>query len=190
MAEACASCNHDGHGPDHVVCAAADCLDTPDEADLHEIVNGVFLGGERAAISWDVLEERQIRAVINCAAEIASPFGKKGVKYQYPDLDNHDAAHLGRIFDEAGTFIDAALHQGDHVLVHCFEGRSRSAAVIIAFLMLRRGLDYPEALELVQRQRPLVRTRPPSQWFQDVLQNLPVKGCTHKQSPSEEQSNC
>jgi protein-tyrosine phosphatase len=47
-------------------------------------------------------------------------------------------------------FIDTALGEGGCVLVHCHEGRSRSVALVAAYLMARRGMDLAGALARIR----------------------------------------
>ena len=59
--------------------------------------------------------------------------------------------------DRLHNFIDSALAaEGSSVLVHCQQGQSRSAAVVVSYLMRTRGLDYDDAFELVCSRRPQV----------------------------------
>lgn len=44
--------------------------------------------------------------------------------------------NIGGFFEEACTYTDEALGGGGKVLIHCFEGRSRSGAVMLAYLMM------------------------------------------------------
>jgi predicted protein tyrosine phosphatase len=46
------------------------------------------------------------------------------------------------------------------VLVHCAQGVSRSAAVLIGWLMAREGLSYEVALAQMQAVRPQVQPNP------------------------------
>lgn len=55
---------------------------------------------------------------------------------------------------QAQSWIDAALSSGGAVLVHCHEGKSRSVTLLLAFLMLSRGLTLSEALAHMRAVHP------------------------------------
>lgn len=40
------------------------------------------------------------------------------------------------------------------VLVHCRQGRSRSAAIVVAFLMMYRGMTAAAALTMIRKSMP------------------------------------
>uniref|UniRef100_A0A2N9IIT8 Tyrosine specific protein phosphatases domain-containing protein n=1 Tax=Fagus sylvatica TaxID=28930 RepID=A0A2N9IIT8_FAGSY len=65
--------------------------------------------------------------------------------------------NIGSIFEEASDFIDHV--EGGRVLVHCFEGKSRSAT-LVAYLMLRKNA-FKEAWKTLRvhgrAQPPLLR---------------------------------
>ena len=54
---------------------------------------------------------------------------------------------------DALEFIDMALKAGGSVLVHCSQGVSRSATLVIAYLMWRTGLSYDEVFAKVKESR-------------------------------------
>ena len=64
-----------------------------------------------------------------------------------------DAHRLETYLDEATAFIQRHLQNGC-VLVHCSAGKSRSVAVVVAYLCRYAGMSYIEALALVKARRP------------------------------------
>ena len=52
-------------------------------------------------------------------------------------------------------FIEAGIEAGG-VLVHCFGGRSRSAAFICAYIMSSRSCSYLDAYNVIYAVRPLI----------------------------------
>jgi dual specificity phosphatase 12 len=54
--------------------------------------------------------------------------------------------NLIRHFKTAVDFIKGAVKGGGTVLVHCFAGVSRSASVVIAYLMREHGLPMMDAM--------------------------------------------
>jgi hypothetical protein len=61
---------------------------------------------------------------------------------------------------EALNFINWQLEQGHTVLVHCAAGISRSASVVIAYLMMTRGMTLAEAYQYAKSRRPIVEPNP------------------------------
>ena len=75
-------------------------------------------------------------------------------------------------FDDLSTFKlpeDKLLEcydfiSGGPTLVVCTAGRSRSAAVCIAYLIKRKGMTLKDATELVRKARPIIE---PNSGFMD-----------------------
>lgn len=71
---------------------------------------------------------------------------------QLSDVPSED---LLRHFEDTYAFIEEGVQKGA-VLVHCYFGVSRSATVVIAYLMKKYNLSYLEAFEKTKTKRPLV----------------------------------
>ena len=72
---------------------------------------------------------------------------------QVSDLPDEDIlSHLG----EAIEFMDSAISRGGSVLVHCFRGRSRSATVVIAYLMYKHHYKLEKAFFKVKSKRDCI----------------------------------
>lgn len=62
----------------------------------------------------------------------------KFVYKRIPIEDSYDE-DISKYFDEGIEFIKNAIDKGDSVLVHCREGRSRSVAMIISYLIVAKN---------------------------------------------------
>lgn len=70
------------------------------------------------------------------------------------DLLTYD---LTQHFEEAYQFIDENLRAKRNVLVNCHAGVSRSAAIVISYIMKKLGLNFEAAFEIVKSRRPRIR---------------------------------
>lgn len=139
------------------------------------ITNSLFIGGALAARSVYTLQHFGITHILClCSNEIGQSDS------QYPDLfeyknfsisDNEDS-NISGIFEEACDFIDHVEQIGGKVLVHCFEGKSRSATVVLAYLMLRKKLTLLEAWNALKRVH---RRAQPNDGFAKILLDLDRK---------------
>ncbi|KAL5564852.1 hypothetical protein UlMin_028016 [Ulmus minor] len=160
---------------EHILDRIALISDAANTEKPSSITNSLFIGGALAARSVFTLQNLKITHILClCSNEIGQSDS------QYPDLfeyknfsisDNEDA-NISSIFDEASSFIDYVEKIGGKVLVHCFEGRSRSATVVLAYLMLRKNFTLLEAWNTLKRVH---RRAQPNDGFAKVLLNLDKK---------------
>jgi atypical dual specificity phosphatase len=57
-------------------------------------------------------------------------------------------------FEECNEFIDQALEGGGRVFVHCAMGVSRSATVVVAYMMYKQKYRWRPALQYVTSKHP------------------------------------
>ncbi|KAL0038049.1 hypothetical protein WJX79_000323 [Trebouxia sp. C0005] len=84
----------------------------------------------------------------------------KRYKRLHVKLEDADHANLLLHVPSASAFIQSALYGGGQVLVHCAAGISRSATVVMAYLMKTEQLTPEEALEAVRQHAPWVDPNP------------------------------
>jgi len=128
-----------------------DCLDA--SAYPSEILEGVlFLGSTLALEKQHVLDNIGITHVVSVIdRKVRSPACQQQL---WCSIADDPLANLTPVMAKALPFIVDALAGGGRVLVHCEQGRSRSASVVVAHLMQSQNLDVDAALKLVQQQRP------------------------------------
>lgn len=118
---------------------------------MSQIIPGLFLGGMRDAFDSSVSSGA---TVINVALEVPkTPYAKR---YVHVSLRDTSSEKINIYFDEIAEIIDKELNEGNKVLVHCFAGISRSASIVIAYIMKKYRWSYSKAYVFVKTKRPIV----------------------------------
>lgn len=135
-----------------------------------------YAGSQDAAANLDLLVSKGITHVVNAAASSVRDHHRTLLSYlSVPLLDLTDSQLSEPMLALVNNFIEEALSsttpggRRGAVLVHCNAGVSRSAAVIVAFLMMNRGIRYDDAMALVRAARPIAC---PNEGFRRQLKDL------------------
>lgn len=117
------------------------------------VCDNLFLGDAASSMAPDVAA---YDLIVNVTREV--PFSKclrsdqETARFDILDDDASDQQAMANVCVSAATLIDTALSAGKKVLVHCLEGKQRSATVAAAFL-IRKGLPPILAIEHVHAAR-------------------------------------
>lgn len=144
-------------------------LELPREP-YNEVYPGVLLGDGMTALCVGLLRRMGVTHVLNAACGRDASlclvntgpalYRAAGIRFLGIEALDVSVFRLDRFFDEAADFIERALAEpGGRVFVHCHQGISRSATLVLAFLMLRRRLSAREAVRLVRARREIVPNR-------------------------------
>eukprot|EP01107_Rhizomastix_libera_P001486 TRINITY_DN12415_c0_g1_i1.p1 TRINITY_DN12415_c0_g1~~TRINITY_DN12415_c0_g1_i1.p1 ORF type:complete len:203 (-),score=33.70 TRINITY_DN12415_c0_g1_i1:79-687(-) len=101
-------------------------------APIHEIRPYLFLG-DATSVQSTVLSERGICFIVNAASDDDTTAIPHCEYLNIPAQDN--CYDLSQHFASVVSFIERARSVGSAVLVHCVGGVSRSATLVIAYLM-------------------------------------------------------
>lgn len=67
-----------------------------------------------------------------------------------------DGKSIEEYFPQTYAFIQGAIDAGEKVLIHCHMGISRSATIVIAYLMKTLNMPYINVLAMVKTKRTIV----------------------------------
>mmetsp|Transcript_24460 Transcript_24460/g.44964 ORF Transcript_24460/g.44964 Transcript_24460/m.44964 type:complete len:208 (-) Transcript_24460:236-859(-) len=149
-------------------------LDDPSVARLqntqaHVILNDrLYLGPAHAASKEATVSADGITHILNITKEIPKQ-QYSGVQVSH--LQCYDSPQQRLPFEEAATFIEQCLSEGGRCLVHCNAGQSRSASIIMYYLMTK-GHTLKQSYDYVKARKPDIR---PNFGFCSQLQEAEVK---------------
>ncbi|XP_014288725.1 serine/threonine/tyrosine-interacting protein [Halyomorpha halys] len=126
---------------------------------MQEIVPSLFLGPYSAAIKskLDELKSHGITHIIcvrhTLEANFIKPNFEDQFKYLVLEIADSVTENIIHLFPIVKKFVDECLASGGKVLVHGNAGISRSAALVLAYIMERYGITCKRAHEIVQHRR-------------------------------------
>lgn len=132
----------------------------------------LFYGSEVNAMDRNFLKKQRITHILNLAGgegkDASKEFFKDHAEFTYHSFALNDVGNELPI-QETNAILDEWLSQGRRVLVHCIEGRSRSGATIVSYLMHHHHLSLDDAKKkLVRAGRAFVASDPS---FEKQIQN-------------------
>ncbi|KAF9992849.1 hypothetical protein BGZ79_002563 [Entomortierella chlamydospora] len=141
------------------------------------ILPHLYLGAEHNALDVNILSKLGITAVLNVAIEIATASRQQhqseinnpastgdrivktmqGKSIHYKNLSwSHHQGNLQSEFPVAFAFIEETKSKGGKVLVHCQLGVSRSASLVIAYVMKSLHMNLTEAYDFVKNRSNVI----------------------------------
>lgn len=122
---------------------------------LHQIIPNLYLGGIQAGWNPFILEAYNIQAVLQILPT-EPPSTVEHIDRLVVPIEDDSGENIKYIFNQSFYWIESQLNANRKVLVHCFAGVSRSATIVIAYLMRKFSWEYEKALEYVQEKRKCI----------------------------------
>lgn len=128
------------------------------------ILPGLFHGGYKSLIDKKMLKKNNIKLIVNTANNVGQyvkgfpakcvEFEANGVEYMCLDWQDckEQKLHEDQLVDSLQA-IERTLKAGGGALVNCMQGKSRSGAVVTAYVAAKNRWTIRESLALVQEKR-------------------------------------
>jgi protein-tyrosine phosphatase len=119
---------------------------------LSQVTENIYLGNIYDAFNQRNLEDLGIKKVLSLISDPQLLMYPKEIEHKLIKINDLPRENIIKYFGECLLFIE-----GDKkVLVHCIAGASRSATIIIAYLMWKKQLNYIESYNILEKIRPIV----------------------------------
>ncbi|XP_045295641.1 dual specificity phosphatase 29 isoform X1 [Leopardus geoffroyi] len=139
---------------------------SPQYTHVNEVWPQLYIGDEATALDRYGLQKAGFTHVLNAAHGRwnvdTGPdyYSDMAIEYHGVEADDLPTFDLSVFFYPAAAFIDAALsHDHSKILVHCVMGRSRSATLVLAYLMIHKNMTLVDAIQQVAKNRCVLPNR-------------------------------
>ena len=127
--------------------------------DCDKVYPGIYLANGETIQNVDYLKSIGVTHVLNTAERHVpvnpNKYPLANINYFGFHVDDHPSANISRFFTRTSDYIDEALRSGGTVAVNCVMGWSRSATVVGAYLVSKKGMSSTAALEQMRAHRPI-----------------------------------
>jgi dual specificity MAP kinase phosphatase len=131
------------------------------------IIDNIYLGSQKCGVDVNKLFELNIKYVLILGKGMTRNFND--VIYKVIEIDDSLEQDLSNYIKEALKFISESQQNNSNILVHCVSGISRSASIVIAYIMDKHKMNYDQAFSYVKTKRVTIR---PNSNFIAQLNNL------------------
>lgn len=129
-------------------------VDLKPDLQVASIIPGLYMGSQDVAQDKDLLRKHKITHVISVGVQVCQC---SEVIYSFIEALDLPEFDMRPVFQQSAQLINDIRNSGGSVFVHCNAGVSRSAVIVIAYLMEKEKLPYLQAVELLKQARPCVK---------------------------------
>jgi len=128
-------------------------------------------GAVDATHDMDLLENHHVTHILNVTTMAMVDYPDRFI-YKHISITDLPETNITASFEDCFSFIETARQSGGCVLVHCMAGVSRSATIVIAYLMKSEGMTFRSAFDHVKQHRSCIC---PNEGFQKQLKEFGEK---------------
>ncbi len=119
---------------------------------LSQITENIYLGNIYDAQNIQKLLKLGIQKVLSLISESQLINYPPEIEHKLIKIPDFPRQNIIQYFGECILFLD----DNKKTLVHCEVGKSRSATIVIAYIMWKNQLDFKEASKILEQIRPCI----------------------------------
>lgn len=135
---------------------------------MSEVFKGLWISGYDIIKSKEFFDYINPTHILNCAEELSPTYLKPTITHKLPMIDDVDEEAIHQIL-EGASLLHKWITPNTTVLVHCRAGISRSATIILAYMILYANYTFEEAYTHLQKARPIIQ---PNEFYREILKSL------------------
>jgi hypothetical protein len=116
------------------------------------IIDNIYLGSAFNAASYYTLINLNIKKIINVTQEI-SPYFNNDFEYKIYKLYDNNNDNISDYLEDSYNYI---TNTTDNILIHCYMGSSRSATIVIYYLMKKYNMTLDNSINFVKEKRNII----------------------------------
>ena len=147
-------------------------------SDPTPVIDNIYLGSAFNAASYDLLKKLDVTVIINATTEISNYYPNDFTYLRYKLYDNNK--HSIKKYLEK-SFNDIQFHQRNtkgNILIHCFMGASRSASIVLYYLMRTQKHEddkpytFDDAVSYLKKKR--ITVNPTFRLIKDLASSISI----------------
>lgn len=130
-----------------------------------KITENIYISDFASALNKEKLKDEGITHILSTVLG-AEPIYPNDFVYKNIYVRDTEEEEIEKYFDECADFIRNAIENNGKVLVHCSYGISRSASIVIAYLIKYEDKKFREAYDYLKEKRKIIE---PNRGFRKKL---------------------
>ena len=117
------------------------------------IIDNIYLGNAYNAANYEILKEMDIDCIINITNNIPNYYEDyfEYITYRIKDNNHHS---IKEFLIDSFNFINR--NKNKKILVHCYAGSSRSASIVLYYLIKNYNMTFDDANTFLKEKRSIV----------------------------------
>eukprot|EP01135_Chromosphaera_perkinsii_P000306 Nk52_evm75s62 gene=Nk52_evmTU75s62 len=125
------------------------------ESVVSKVCDHVYLGSALVSRNMKKLQKYGITHIVNCSCLTNEDTFRDHFKYLSLPVEDVPTADVESFFGDIISLCEEARAEGGRVLFHCQYGVSRSAIMVLCYLMWLKNMTFEESFEYLKKCRPI-----------------------------------
>ena len=117
---------------------------------IDKITDKIFLGSVDALSEYEYFQIEQIQNILSVMSDSPKIPEDKNFNHKIIIIDDIYSENIMKYFKECIEFIE----NSNKIYIHCTCGVSRSATIVLAYLMWKTHLNFDDVYSFVKKRRP------------------------------------